>query len=141
MEEISGKMTALSYSNGKLKIINSVMCYPDGYSGALASADVHVSPDGKYVYGSNRIQHNSIGIFKIDPVNGKVSKIANQDAKGEIPRNFTFDPTGNLLLVANQNSGEVVLFKVDKSTGLLTDTGNRLSINKPVCLKWVKKDS
>ena len=85
-------MTALSYSNGKTKIINSVMCYPDGYSGALASADVHVSPDGKYVYGSNRIQHNSIGIFKIDPVNGKVSKIANQDAKGEIPRNFLIRP-------------------------------------------------
>ena len=139
MEEMSGKLTAMSYKKGKLTILNSVNAYPSDYTGPKGSADVHVSPDGKFVYGSNRGESNTIGIFKIDQSSGKVSLISTQSTMGLIPRNFSFDPTGNLLLVANQNSANVVVFKVDKVTGLLTDTGTRLTVSKPVCLKWVKK--
>ena len=65
--------------------------------------------------------------------------VGTQSTLGQMPRNFSFDPTGNYLLAANQNSNDVVVFKVNKDTGLLTDTGTRLTVNKPVCLKWVKK--
>jgi 6-phosphogluconolactonase len=55
-----------------------------------------------------------------------------------VPRNFTIDPTGNFLLVANQESDNIVIFKRDKKTGLLTDTGKRVQVGNPVCLKWAK---
>jgi 6-phosphogluconolactonase len=139
IEELSGNMTALSYAKGKLTVLNSVNGYPADYKGPYGSADVHVSPDGKFVYGSNRGESNTIGIFKIDPKNGKVSLIATQSVLGLTPRNFNFDPAGNKLLVANQNSNEVVVFDINHESGLLTDTGTRLSVSKPVCLKWVKK--
>ncbi|MBP8941285.1 MAG: lactonase family protein [Saprospiraceae bacterium] len=139
MEELSGNLTALSYSKGKLKELNSLNAYPSEYKGPYGSADVHVSPDGKYVYGSNRGESNTLGIFKIDQSNGKISMVGTQSTLGQMPRNFSFDPTGNYLLAANQNSNDVVVFKVNKDTGLLTDTGTRLTVNKPVCLKWVKK--
>ena len=139
MEEMSGNLTAMSYKNGKLTVLNSVNAYPSDYKDDFGSADVHVSPDGRYVYGSNRGKSNTIGIFKIDQSSGKVSLIATQSTMGQTPRNFNFDPTGNLLLVANQQTNDVVVFKVNKETGLLTDTGTKLSVNKPVCLKWVKK--
>jgi 6-phosphogluconolactonase len=56
---------------------------------------------------------------------------------GKTPRNFNFDPSGDYLLVANQNDDQVVIFKRDKTTGLLTDTGKRIGVGKPVCLKWI----
>lgn len=140
MEELSGNLTAMSYQNGKFKILNSVNGYPADYKGPKGSADVHVSPDGRFVYGSNRGESHTIGIFKIDPSTGKVALVATQSTMGQMPRNFNFDPTGNFLLVANQNTSDIVVFKVNKETGLLTDTGTRLIVSKPVCLKWVKKE-
>ena len=62
--------------------------------------------------------------------------MGHQSTLGKTPRNFNFDPTGNFLLVANQNSDEIVIFKVDKITGLLTDTQQRIKVGKPVCLQW-----
>jgi len=139
MEELSGNMTALSYTKGKLTVINSVNGYPAEYKGQYGSADVHVSTDGKFVYGSNRGESNTIGIFRIDQKSGKVALIGTQSVLGLTPRNFNFDPTGNRLLVANQNSNEVVVFDINRETGLLNDNGTRLSVSKPVCLKWIKK--
>lgn len=139
MEELSGNVTALAYSKGKLTVLNSVNGYPAEYKGPYGSADVHVSQDGKFVYGSNRGESNTIGIFKIDQKTGKISLTSTQSVLGLTPRNFNFDPTGNKLLVANQNSNEVVVFDVNRETGLLTDSGSRLSVSKPVCLKWIKK--
>lgn len=140
IEELSGNMTALSYSNGKLTILNSVHGYPSDYKGPYGSADVHVSPDGRYVYGSNRGESNTLAIFKIDQKTGKISLQETVSVQGQTPRNFNFDPTGNKLLVGCQNSNEVVVFNVDKASGKLTDSGTRLSVGKPVCLKWVKKN-
>jgi 6-phosphogluconolactonase len=67
-----------------------------------------------------------------------ITLLDHQYTLGETPRNFNFDPSGNYLLVANQNSNNIVVFKRNKDTGLLTDTGNRININKPVCIKWMK---
>lgn len=139
IEELSGYISALSYSKGKLNLINTIDGHPDGFKGVRGSADIHVSPDGKFVYCSNRGESNTIGIHKIDAKTGKITKVGTQSTMGETPRNFNFDPTGNFLLVANQNSNDVVVFSVNKETGLLTDTGTRLSVHKPVCLKWIKK--
>ncbi|MDZ4710022.1 MAG: lactonase family protein [Saprospiraceae bacterium] len=139
MEEMSGNVTALSYKRGKLAVIQTINGHPADFKGTVGSADIHVSPDGKFVYCSNRGESNSIGIFKVNKSDGTLTLAGHQSTLGKTPRNFSIDPTGNYLLVANQNTNDVVIFKRDKMTGLLTDTGDRLTVNKPVCLKWAKK--
>ena len=81
----------------------------------------------------------SLPFFKIEQKTGRLSVAGHQTVLGKTPRNFNFDPSGNYLLVANQNSDNVVVFKVDRKTGLLTDTGHRIDVGNPVCLKWIEK--
>ena len=138
LEELTGFVGVYSFRDGKLDLIERMNLYPKEYSGALGSADIHVSPDGKFLYASNRGDFNSITIFKIDASSGKLSLVGFQSTLGKTPRNFSFDPSGNYLLVANQNSDEIVIFKVNKDTGLLTDTGKKIVVPNPVCLKWIK---
>ena len=137
IEELSGSVVTYKYKNGKLKLKQRISTMPAGDTSFAGSADIHVSPDGKFLYASNRAEANSIAIFSINQKNGKLSLIGHQSTLGKTPRNFNFDPTGNFLLVANQNSDKIVVFKIDKDTGLLTDTGNSIDVGKPVCLKWI----
>jgi 6-phosphogluconolactonase len=137
IEELSGTVAVYAYKNGKFKDRQRISSMPTGDTGFAGSADIHVSPDGKFLYASNRASSNTIAIFRINQKNGKLSLIGNQPTLGNTPRNFNVDPTGNFLLVANQNSDAIVIFKVDKETGLLSDTGNRIEVGKPVCLKWI----
>ena len=137
MEELTGTVVVFKYKNGKLTIKQRISNMPVGDTGNAASADIHVSPDGNFLYASNRGDANTIGIFSINPKNGKLLFIAHQPTLGKTPRNFNLDPSGNFLLVANQNSDEIVIFKRDTKTGLLTDTQNRIKTGKPVCLKWI----
>lgn len=139
MEELTGTIAVYQFRKGKLKNRQLISSMPAGDTGFAGSADIHVSPDGKFLYASNRAASNTIAIFSIHQKNGKLSLIGHQSTLGKSPRNFNFDPTGNFLLVANQNSDAIVIFKVDKNTGLLTDTNNRIEVGKPVCLKWVSK--
>lgn len=139
MEEMSGYVTALKYNKGTLSVIQTINGHPADFKGTVGSADIHVSPDGKFVYCSNRGESNTIGIFKVNPSDGSLTLAGHQSTMGKTPRNFSIDPTGNYLLAANQNTNDVVIFRRDKMTGLLTDTGDRLTVNKPVCLKWAKK--
>jgi 6-phosphogluconolactonase len=137
LEELGGAVALFKYKNGRLKNTQSVSTMPTGDTSFAGSADIHVSPDGKFLYASNRGESNTIAIFSINQRNGKLSLVGHQSTLGKTPRNFNFDPSGNFLLVANQNSDAIVIFKVDKQTGLLTDTNNRIDVGKPVCLKWV----
>ena len=66
-----------------------------------------------------------------------IQPVGFQPSLGIHPRNFSIDPTGNFLLVANRDSDEVVIFKVDKQTGQLEDTKKRIKVSKPVCIKWI----
>lgn len=140
IEEMGAVVVAYDYSEGTLKKIQQISSLPIGDTGLIGSADIHVSPDGRFLYASNRGtgHSNTIAIFKIDQANGTLTNIGYQYALGDIPRNFNFDPTGNFLLVANQDSDDIVIFKRDKETGLLTDTDKRIDVGKPVCLKWVE---
>lgn len=137
MEEMSGTVVVYKLKNGELETLQRISSLPVGGSGSAGSADIHVSPDGKFLYASNRAESNTIAIFSVNPKNGKLKLTGHQSTLGKTPRNFSLDPSGNFLLVANQNSDEIVVFKVDKKTGLLTDTQKRLAVGKPVCLKWI----
>ncbi len=140
IEELSGTVNVFQYNNGTLKNIQRISTMPTGDNSFAGSADIHVSPDGKFLYASNRSTSNTIAIFKINKTNGTLTSIGHQSTLGKTPRNFSIDPSGNFLLAANQGSDEIVIFKRNKKTGLLTDTGKRISVGKPVCLKWIKAE-
>lgn len=137
MEELSGTVEVFAYNNGKLKSIQTISSHPKDYTGVKGSADIHVSPDGKFLYCSNRGESNTIAIFKINPATGKLTAIGFQSTSGIRPRNFNFDPGGNYLLVANQDSDNIVIFKRNKQTGLLINTDNSIEVGNPVCIKWI----
>ena len=138
LEELSGGVSVFSISpEGRLSGIQHVSILPIGYTGPAGSADIHVSPDGKFLYCSNRGESNTIAIFSIDKKSGKLKLVGHQSTLGKTPRNFNFDPSGKFLLVGNQNSDEIVVFKRNLNTGRLTDTGKRISVGKPVCIKWI----
>lgn len=135
--ELSGTVMTYQYKNGELKEVQQISTTPEGLKGFAGGADIHVSPDGKFLYASNRGDFNNIAIYRVNARDGKLSIVGFQSTLGKNPRNFNFDPSGKYLLAANQDSGEVVVFKRDLKTGLLTDNGNRLEVGKPVCLKWI----
>lgn len=137
VEELTGTVSVFKYIDGRLDIIQNTSSHPMSYQGAVGSADIHVSPDGRFLYVSNRGDANSIAIFSIDQVTGMIRITGFQPTLGIHPRNFSFDPTGNFLLVANRDSDEIVIFKVDKATGLLEDSKKRVKVSKPVCIKWL----
>ncbi|HLP38007.1 MAG TPA: lactonase family protein [Lacibacter sp.] len=137
IEELTGTITVFKYNEGKLTLVQNTSSHPISYQGAYGSADIHVSPDGNFLYASNRGDANSIAIFRIDQDNGMIQPVGFQPSLGIHPRNFNFDPTGNFLLVANRDTDEIVIFKIDKQTGLLEDTKKRIKVSKPVCIKWI----
>jgi 6-phosphogluconolactonase len=136
INELDSTMTAFNYddSKGVLTEIGSIATLPDDFDGTSHCADVHVSPSGKFVYGSNR-GHDSIVIFAVDERTGQLTLVGHESTQGEIPRNFAIDPTGSLLLAANQSSSTIVTFRIDSETGELNPTGQVVEVPTPVCLK------
>lgn len=138
INELDSTVTVLRYDEdkGTLSEIESVSTLPRDFSGTSYCADVHVSPNGKFLYGSNR-GHDSIVVFTIDGDNGRLSQLEHVPTGGKWPRNFTIDPKGEFLLVANQRTDNVVTFRIDPKTGSLKPTGKSVEIPAPVCLKFL----
>lgn len=136
VEELTGSVSAYRYKKGHLKFLQRITTHEEGFTGNASSADIHVSPDGRFLYASNRGEENNIAIYTIDK-KGKLSSIGHQSTGGKTPRNFAIDPSGNYLLVAHQNSDNIIIFKRDKVTGLLQKTGEEITVPKPVCIKFI----
>jgi 6-phosphogluconolactonase len=117
----------------------TVSTLPEGFDGRNSCADVHITPDGNFLYGSNR-GHDSIAIFAVDMIDATLRPIGHQSTLGKEPRNFGIDPSGNYLLAANQNTDTIVTFRIDRETGALTDTGNVTNVPSPVCVLFVGRE-
>jgi 6-phosphogluconolactonase len=137
VHEMGGSVTVYDFDNGKLSQVQDIATAPAGFSGKIDGAEIRISPDGKFLYASDRGDLNLIAIFSIDPDSGKLTLKGTQPTNGLHPRDFMIDPTGNYLLAANQDSENIVIFKRDKETGLLTDTGKQIHIPRPVCLQMI----
>jgi 6-phosphogluconolactonase len=140
IQEMGGFINTYAYNNGQLKQLESVTIVPDGFSGSIGAADIHISPDGKFLYSTNRGSVNELEVFAINKADGKLTFIERTSTLGKTPRNFVIDPSGNFLLVANQNSDDVYVFRINKTTGKLTYTGNKLEVGNPSCLKFAAID-
>ncbi len=117
-------------------LLQTVSMLPNDYTGAKSAAEIVVSPDGKFLYASNR-GHDSITVFAIDTRTGKLSLVEHQPTRGKTPRHFAIDPTGRWLLAENQDSDNVVVFHLDPATGRLTPTGQEIKVGSPVCIEFV----
>ena len=135
INELDNTVTVFQYdsSAGALFEIQHITTLPAEFKGTSYCAEVKISADGKFLYGSNR-GYDSIVIFKINE-DGKLTLLGFQTRGIDNPRHFTFTPDGNWCLVGNQDADTVVVFKVNKRTGLLEPTGQQITIGKPICIQ------
>lgn len=135
INELSSTITSLHVepTTGALHVTGTISTLPKGYAGKSYCADIHIHPNGRYVYGSNR-GHDSIVVAGISAETGQLKAIQHHPTGGSWPRNFALDASGSFLLVANQKSDNVVTLAIDPATGRLSETGNVLQVPAPVCL-------
>ena len=103
-----------------------------------STAETVVHPSGKFVYVSNRDPYNSIAIFSIDPRTHKLTAVGHQGMGVKTPRNFAIEPTGQYMLVANQSGGNVIVFRINQSTGELSPTNASVQVPNPVCVRFME---
>lgn len=137
INELSNTLTTFSLDaqTGALKALQTVTTLPAGFTGNNTTAEVVVSPDGRFVYGSNR-GHDSIAVFAVDAATGTLSFVEHVSTQGKTPRNFSLSPDGRWLIAANQDGNSLVIYSVDASTGRLTPTGQTLALGAPVCVRF-----
>ncbi len=137
ISELSGKVTVFQYNEGSLNQIQSIASDTTSGIGNKGSADIHLTPDGHFLYASNRLKVDGIAIFEVNE-NGTLESIGYQTT-GIHPRNFLITPNGKFLLVASRDSNNICVFEINKETGLLSNTQKEIKIDKPVCLKLIRK--
>lgn len=139
INEIQSTVTAFDYNaaKGVLTEVETVSTLPKDFKGNNSTADVHVHPSGRFLYGSNR-GHDSIAVYTIDNKTGRLSLVEVEPTQGKTPRNFGIDPSGTFLLAANQSSDTIVVFRIDPKTGALEPTGQTVQSPAPVCIKFLK---
>ncbi|MCR8636738.1 lactonase family protein [Paenibacillus radicis (ex Xue et al. 2023)] len=140
INELDCTITAYSHNteDGALHHVQTVPALPKDFTDYNICADIHISPSGNYLYGSNR-GHNSIVVYKIDKSTGMLTYVEHTSTQGQTPRNFAITPDGRFLLAANQDSDSIVTFAIDQQSGRLTETGQTVTVTKPVCVKIAKR--
>ena len=138
MNELGNTVESYSYNaeSGEIRQISKVSSLPTDFNSSNLGADIHVHPNGKFLYASNR-GHDSIAIFSIDQKSGKIEVVGHQSTLGNHPRNFTINPSGAFLLVANKDSNNIVIFNINKETGSLTPNGEYVEVSQPVCVSFI----
>ncbi|HRQ41310.1 MAG TPA: lactonase family protein [Chloroflexota bacterium] len=140
LAELTSQVFAFAYdaTSGALHPQQTISTLPPTYTAANTGAHVAVSPDGRFLYASNR-GHNSIAIYAIAPETGLLTPVGHEPTQGRTPRHFTLDAHGRFLLVANQDSDTVVVFRRDEVGGGLTAVAPPTPIPTPVCLQLTKE--
>ena len=133
LQELSGQISVLRLSDGALTIQSTASVLKTIDSTDATAAAIKISPDGRFLYASNRAPANDLSMFKIN-ANGDLQFVTRTPTLGDGPRDFTIDPSGKFLLVANQKSNKVVVFNRNLKNGLLIDTGQRVEVCSPTCV-------
>ncbi|WP_317168531.1 lactonase family protein [Chryseobacterium sp. LAM-KRS1] len=140
IEELGGAIDVYSYENGRLEHIQRISTHKNEVKDNFESSDVHISPDGKFLYASNRGNENNIAIFSILE-NGILKTVGYQPTFGKQARVFEIDEEGKFLIVTNAASGNAFVFRRNQQTGLLQKVGRKLKIKGISCVKIKKYHS
>ncbi|MBQ9555582.1 MAG: lactonase family protein [Muribaculaceae bacterium] len=132
MSELSGMVTVFAYHDGHLEQLQVI---ESDHARARGGADIHLSPDGHFLYSSNRLQDDGIAIFAIDATTGLLSDVGYQPT-GLHPRHFNISPNGKYLLCACRDENKIQVFARNEDNGLLTDTHQDIAISRPVCVQF-----
>jgi 6-phosphogluconolactonase len=135
--EMSAQVAVFDYRDGKLEQTQMVDLAAGQPASDKAAAALHASKDGKFLYVSNRGTANTLLVFAIDPVSGHLKELQRRSVEGDHPREFSLDPSGQFLLIANQKSNRIVVVERDAKSGLLGKTVQKLPMDAPSDLKFV----
>jgi 6-phosphogluconolactonase len=135
INELASSISVFNYDgNGAFELKQTISTLAEAYEGDNICADIHLTPNGKFLYGSNR-GHNSIAIYSVDEASGMLTYITSSSCGGKTPRNFAIDPSGRFLLVANQDSDNIVSFAINENDATLSEVMH-LNSPTPVCIKF-----
>ncbi len=131
LQEEASTLVLFDYdpATGRLAPRQTVSTLPPGFAGSSFGSEVLVSADGRFVYAGNRL-HDSIAIFAIGP-DGTLTCVGEEWTRGDYPRSFTFDPTGQFLYCCNQRGDNIAVFRVDRRAGTLSFTGHYTPVGNP----------
>lgn len=132
MGELSSRITVFRYNEGELEIIQEIST--DTVNGR-GGADIHLSPDGKFLYASNRLIHDGIAIFSVNSETGKLRKVGYQET-GHHPRQFNITPNGKYLLCTCRDDNKIEVYERNRETGLLRKHRKGIQVDKPVCVQF-----
>ena len=133
IHELNSTVAHYACNGGAVTLRETVSTLPADYAGANTAADVHLTPDGRHLYASNR-GHDSIAMFRVG-ADGSLILLGHQPCGGRTPRNFAIDPEGQYLLAANQDSDNIAVFAIGED-GLLRQTGD-VPFPSPVCIRFL----
>jgi 6-phosphogluconolactonase len=139
LNELNSTMATYQFDpeSGSLKPLQVITTLPTDFTGNSTAAEIAVSPDGRFVYGSNR-GHDSVAIYAAN-ADGLLSPVGWQSTQGGGPRFIGLDPSGHFLNAANEQGDNVVTFKVDAGSGKLTPTGQNIKNGSPVTIVYAGK--
>ena len=139
INELKNTVTFFSYepASGKLTSQQTIATLPANFDGVSHTADIRITPDGKFLYGTNR-GHDSVAIFRIGE-GGMLSLINIERSLGKGPQNLLITPDGQWLLCANMPGNSVVVFRIDSASGELTVTGEPVLMPMPSCIRWLDR--
>ncbi|MBD8570390.1 lactonase family protein [Pseudomonas syringae] len=129
--EMSAQVVVFDYLDGGFKHTQILDMKNKGVDQKNGGGALHASPDGKFLYVTNRGEANQVVVFRIDPSSGKLEEIQRRTVEGKEPREFSFDPSGRFMLFANQKSNQIVTVRRDPQTGMIGETVQKLDVDAP----------
>jgi len=124
-------------ATGTLTPVDVKSTLPANYKGRTTTAQVIVSADGRFVYGSNR-GHNTIALFSVNQSTGQLTFVETVWTQGQTPRNFNIDPSGRFMYIGHQDSDNITVFNVNPTDGKLTFTGQFIEVPQAVCIEFLR---
>ncbi|WJH41722.1 lactonase family protein [Aliirhizobium terrae] len=137
LHELANTISTYAYGKEGLTLLSQQSTLPQDYHGPSYGAAIHIHPNGRFLYASNR-GHDSIIAYDIDD-GGQLKPIGWYGTRGKTPRDFAIDPLGRVLVVANQDSHSLAVFMIDRRTGALKPIGELYEIGSPVCVLFAAR--
>ncbi|WP_457363727.1 lactonase family protein [Pseudomonas sp. TE3610] len=136
--EMSGAVVVFDVKAGNLVRKQLIELAKGGDAAHKAGAALHFSADGKFLYVTNRGQASELLVFSVDATSGTLQEVQRRSVEGVEPREFTFDPDGNFVVVANQKSNQLVVMARDPQSGKIGATVQKLNIASPSDVKFLR---